>query len=136
MKHFYKNNLKGLILTSVVILLPMIFGIAIWNKIPNMVTIHVNLSGDADGFGGKATLVFLLPVIMLLTQWILFFISSFDKKSKEQSKKVLGMVIWIIPIVTFYVCGLMYSIAFGAKVNFALLTGSSSHCNRKLSSKV
>ena len=124
MKQFFKNHLKGLILSSIAILLPTLFGIIIWNKIPDTVAIHANLSGESDGFGSKATLVFLIPTIMLVTQWLLFFISSFDKKSKDQSPKVLNMVLWIIPTVTFYVCGLMYSIVFGAKINFALLTGT------------
>ena len=123
-KDFFRNYLRGLILSSIAILLPMIFGLIAWNKIPDLVPVHFNPSGSADGFGSKAMLVFLMPLIMLATQWLLFFISSFDKKSKEQSKKVYRMVLWIIPIVTFYVCGLMYSIVFGAKVNFSLLTGT------------
>ena len=124
MKQFFKKYLRGLILSSLLILSPMIFGLIIWNKIPDIVPIHFNPNGNVDGFGSKAIIVFLMPIIMIVTQWLLFFISSFDKRSNEQSKKIFKMVLWIIPIVTFYVCGLMYSIIFGAKVNFALLTGT------------
>ena len=124
MKQFFKTYAGGLVLSSLAILLPMFFGLIFWNKIPDIVPVHFNPSGNADGSGSKAILVFLMPLILLATQWILFFISSFDKKSKEQSKKVYRMVLWIIPIVTFYVCGLMYSIIFGAKMNFALITGT------------
>lgn len=124
MKNFIKNHLKGLVLSSVVILIPMLFGLIIWNKLPDTLAIHFNPSGETDGFGGKAILVFLLPLILTLMQWFLVFVSTLDKSAADLSKKIIGLVLWIIPITSLYVGGIMYSIALGAEINFTLITGS------------
>jgi len=36
-----------------------------WNKLPNIVPTHFGVSGKADGFGSRNSLLFLLPVILI-----------------------------------------------------------------------
>ena len=47
-----KKNKLTLIITSIITLLPCLFGIIMWNKLPNMMAIHWGADGNADGFGG------------------------------------------------------------------------------------
>ena len=42
-------NKRTLILTSLVILLPMFFGLALWNRLPERMPTHFNFSGEVDG---------------------------------------------------------------------------------------
>ena len=48
-----------LVITSVVILLPMVFGIVVWNRLPEQMAIHWGLSGESDGWATTAVSVFL-----------------------------------------------------------------------------
>ena len=44
-----KKNLKVLIITSVVILLPILVGLILWNQLPEQIPSHWSASGEIDG---------------------------------------------------------------------------------------
>ncbi len=115
-----KNKLK-IIISSLIVLLPMLFGLIMWNRLPDIMTTHFGADGNADGFSGKAFAVFVLPCILLVLHFICLLFTLFDKKQKEQSKKALGMIFWIIPMISLSVNAIMYCIAFGKEINFSLL---------------
>ena len=45
-----KTNKKLLLLTSMVILFPMLWGLMIWSQLPNQIPIHFNFAGQANNF--------------------------------------------------------------------------------------
>ena len=47
------KNKKTLILTSIVILLPILIGILLWNKLPDSMATHFNFDNAADGYREK-----------------------------------------------------------------------------------
>ena len=48
-----KKNKSRIIISSIIILLPMIFGLIMWDKLPDTMTTHWETNGNADGFSGK-----------------------------------------------------------------------------------
>lgn len=44
-----KKNLKVLIITSIVILLPVMAGLILWNQLPEQMPTHWNAAGEVDG---------------------------------------------------------------------------------------
>lgn len=108
-----KKNKKQLIISSIIILLPIVAGLLIWNYLPESMTTHWNAKGEADGFSSKAFGIFVPSLIMLFAHWLCIWATSLDKGNKEQSNKVLNMVFWIIPITSLLVNGAMYSAALG-----------------------
>ncbi len=112
-----KKNLKMLIITSVVILLPIIAGLILWNKLPEEVPIHFNAQGVADGWGGKGMAVFAMPVFMLAIHWLCAFITSIDPKSRNITSKNMTLVLWITPVLSIFVSGIIYSFALGYEIN-------------------
>lgn len=112
-----KNNKSKAIISSVITLLPALFGIVFWNKLPDTMMTHWGIDGNADGISSKAFAVFGLPIILLALHWICLIVTSFDKKQKNQSKKALEMIFWIVPFVSLFVNGIMYSISFGNNFN-------------------
>ena len=106
-----KNKWKG-ILSSVLILLPMAFGLIVWDNLPEVMPIHWGVDGKADGLGGPFVVVFVLPLILLAVHWLCLFFTRYDNRGKEQSKKVVGMVYWIIPLISLFAGGVMYAAAF------------------------
>lgn len=113
-----KNKLK-VIISSIIILLPILFGIIMWNDLPDIITTHWGADGNADGFGGKAFVVFGTPIILLIFHFVCLLFTSFDKRQKDQNQKALGMVFWIIPIISLFTNGIMYRAAFGKEFDLA-----------------
>ena len=74
-----KNKLK-VVISSIIILLPILFGIIMWNDLPDIMTTHWGADGNADGFSGKVFAVFGPPIILLILHCLCLLLTSFDKK--------------------------------------------------------
>ena len=118
----FKKNVPQLLASSLLILLPMVFGLVCWNALPETVTTHWGVNGSPDGMGSKAFLVFGMPLLHLLAHWLCLGITLWDAQQREQSRKALRVVYWILPCVCLFTTGLAYSAAFGREVNLARLT--------------
>lgn len=112
-----KKNLKTLILTSVIILLPIAAGLILWDKLPERVPIHFNAQGVADDYGSRAMAVFAMPLFMLALQWICMAVTSVDPKKQNITAKSMNLVLWIIPAITLLVSGVIYAYALGGEFN-------------------
>ena len=111
---------KGKLLVSTgLILLPILFGLLFWNQLPEQMTTHWGLDGTADGWSGRGFAVFGLPLILLAGHWLCVFVTAKDPKNREQSGKVFGLVLWIFPVVSLLVCGMMYAVSFGKNFPYA-----------------
>lgn len=116
-----KENKWKIILSSIIILLPILFGLIMWDALPDIMTTHWGADGNQDGFGEKAFAVFGLPVILLTGHFICLYFTFLDKKQKNQNKKALGVIFWIIPIISLFVNGIVYAAALGKELNFGML---------------
>ena len=108
-----KKNLRVLIITSVVILLPILAGVLLWDRLPEMIPSHWNMAGEVDGWSSKSFAVFGMPLILLGAQWLAVLGTSADPKNQNHSKKILQLVFWIIPVMSLVVSALTYSEALG-----------------------
>lgn len=104
-----KENKLKLIISSLIILLPTLFGIAMWDKLPATMPIHFNFEGKADGYASKPFAVFVLPLILVGLQFLGLLVTSLDKRQKDQNKKALAMIFWIVPVISVFVNSLMYA---------------------------
>lgn len=108
-----RENKKELILTSFIILIPIIIGVILWNRLPEEIPTHWNSAGEVDGWSSKAFTVFGLPFILLLVQWACVFASSTDPKKKNINGKVLRIAFWICPVISLLFAVLSYGTALG-----------------------
>ena len=44
---------RTLLVTCILILLPMFFGLALWNRLPERMPTHFDFSGTADDYSGR-----------------------------------------------------------------------------------
>ena len=116
-----KQNKRKLLISSVIILLPMLAGVILWGKLPAKVPTHWGFDGTVDGWGSKPFAVFALPLILLATHWICVFVTSLDPKNKGQSQKVFGLILWICPMVSLFVGVSVYAAALGMALNVGAL---------------
>ncbi len=117
-----KTNKWKLILSSIATLLPVLIGVIFWNDLPVQMTTHWGFDGNADGWSSKTFVVFGLPLTMLAIHWICIFFTAKDPKNKNQNQKVFGMVLWISPILSFFVNGIIYADAFGKEFKIEVIT--------------
>ena len=111
-----KKHLKTLILTTVITLLPILAGLILWNRLPERMPFHWNAAGEVDGWAGRPVAVFVGPVLMAAIEWICVLVTGADPKQKDQSGKVMGLVLWLIPVLSILVSFMMYSAAMGMEI--------------------
>lgn len=116
-----KKNLKILIITSIIILLPMVAGLVLWNRLPEQVPFHWNAAGEVDGWASKAVAVFVPSAAMLALQWLCVVVTSADPKKQNHPQKVVHLVLWLIPLLTVFISALMYAGALGRNVRVEVL---------------
>lgn len=112
-----KFNKTQLIITSVVILLPIIAGLIMWNDLPDIIATHWGADNQPNGFSSKAFAVFGIPAIILALHLLCVLGTSFDKRRENHNKKMLSLILWICPIISLLCMSLTYTYALGADVN-------------------
>ena len=116
-----KKNLKILILASVAILLPILVGVILWDRLPARIPVHWNMEGEVDGWSSKPFAVFGMPLIMLAAQWFAVLMTLADPKNRNHSNKILQLVFWIIPVISVMLGAVTYTSAMGNSVRVEVL---------------
>lgn len=117
-----KDHKKQLLLSSAATLLPVLVGLLLWNRLPARMTTHWGADGNADGWSSRTVAVFVVPLILLAVQWLCVLITTWDPQNREQNRKVFRMVLWIMPMVSFFTCGITYAVALGKTFHMDTIT--------------
>ena len=116
-----KKNLNILIITSIVILLPVLAGVVLWDTLPEQIPTHWNAAGEIDGWSSKAFAIFGLPLMMLAMHWLCVLGTAADPKKANHSDKLIHLVLWIIPIISVVLFALTYVAALGTEVRMEMV---------------
>ena len=108
-----RKHKKTLIFASLLTLAPMLVGLLLRDRLPEIMATHWGIDGQADGWSSTTTAIFVMPLVMLAAQWLLIALSTLDKSNRDKNEKVQKLVFWIIPIISNFCCGLMYALALG-----------------------
>ena len=111
-----KQYKKTLILTSLILLIPVVIGLLLWNHLPEQIPTHWGINGEVDGWSSKTFSVFGLPALMLVLQWVCVLACTADPKYKNYNTKMLKLVLWICPAISLIVNGMVYCAALGFEV--------------------
>ena len=63
-----KINVKSLVITSIVCLLPIILGLIFYNELPESIAIHWGINNNPNGYFSKPAFVFGMPIMMVALQ--------------------------------------------------------------------
>ena len=91
-------QIKVIIITSIVILLPILFGLLKWSALPDQMPIHFQLSGQADGWSSKGFAVLGFPLILLAVQAVMFVALGFAAAKSNISNLIYTIVMSFIPL--------------------------------------
>ena len=110
------KNKKMLIWTTLVCLIPIVVGAAVYSRLPETVATHWNMNGEPDGWSSRAFAVFGLPGILLAVNLFLPFALHADPKRANMNDKLVAISLWAIPVVSLLCSGLTLARGLGYKV--------------------
>ena len=117
-----KKYSKTLIIATIVILLPMLAGIILWDQLPEKFPTHFNTAGEVDGWSSKAFGVFGFPLILVAVQWLCAVGSlKMDPKAENLEGKVFSLMLWFIPVLSLVMNALVYCTALGVDMNVQII---------------
>ena len=116
-----KKNKAALILTSLVLLIPILIGLLLWNRLPEQIPSHWGIDGEIDGWSSKAFAVFGFPCLLLALHWVCILASCADPKAKNYHPKMLQLVLWICPVLSLVLNSLVYATALGYPLEVQIL---------------
>ncbi len=109
---FVKKNKWKIIISSLITLLPIVAGVILWDKLPDMVPSHWGPTGEVDGYSSKGFFVFGLPLLMLGLNILGTIATGLDPKNKNHEGKPLILVYAIIPALSILLSVATYFAAF------------------------
>ena len=112
-----KKNNKTIILTALLCLVPIIFGLIFWNDLPDKMPTHFGADNQPNGWSSKAFAVFGLPFVIMALHLLCALGTRADPKYHNINGKVFSFVLWICPAISILCGGLMYAFALGYEVN-------------------
>ena len=117
----FKKYKKQLIISSIVILLPVLAGLLLWNQLPDRIPTHWNALGEVDSYSSRGFAVFGLPLFLLAVHWLCLFVTKSDKNNANQTEKVMKLPLFICPVIAIFGATAMYASALGFSVNMVSL---------------
>lgn len=117
-----KKYSRTIIITTIAILLPVLAGSILWNRLPEQFPTHFNFAGEVDDWSSKGFAVFGLPLI-LVGLHLLCILGSLkgDPKAENLEGKPFMLVLWIIPVLSIVLSALMYCTALGMDMNVQIV---------------
>lgn len=116
----WKKYKKTMILTSIVMLLPILAGVLLWDRLPEQVATHFDFEGNPNGWSSRGFTVFGIPLFLLACQWIAVAATLSDPKHKNLSEKVFKVVLWIVPMVSL----ILTVVCYGYELGYATSDGT------------
>ena len=94
---------KKLIISSLLMLLPVLVGLVLWNQLPDRMATHWGIDGNVDGWASKAFAVFGMPLILIPVPGILL-ISAF-RQLNDKPPRAGGILCLLAMVpVTVWLC--------------------------------
>lgn len=116
-----KENRKTLIVSTLTLLIPMVAGLLLWNRLPEKIPTHWNMAGEVDGWGSKVFAVFGLPGMLIAVHLFCLIATGSDPSNKKYNPKVFTLIAWLCPVIGLTVCSMVYSSALGYNLSVEII---------------
>ncbi len=113
---FIRDNKYKFLISSVIILLPILAGLVLWGDLPSQMPIHFSADGTADSYASKTFTVIGMPIILLVLHFICVLYTAHDNRAAAQTARAFNLAFLISPVVSVVVSGVIYISALGGKV--------------------
>lgn len=121
MREAMKKNWKGMLIAAVIILLPMLAGVILWDRLPDPMATHWDFEGNPNGWTSRAFTVFGIPLVLLVLHMVCLLVSESDRNSCGQNPKLKRIMYCVVPVVSLILCAAVYPSALGIQVPMRLM---------------
>ena len=115
------NRKKAILLTSLLVFIPIIIGLVLWNRLPEEMPVHFNAAGEPDNWQSKSFAVFFLPLFLWVVHLLTGFITLADPKKQNISDKVFMLMLYIIPATSIFGTIVMYACALHLPISINMV---------------
>ena len=102
-----KKTDRPLLIGSLICLVPIVFGLIYYNKLPGSMVIHLDSSGNPNGYAPKAFIIFAFPVLMGLLNIIVNLSVTKTSSKSNAAKPLVGIGKWAVPVAVIFIQPLM-----------------------------
>ena len=114
-----KTYKKALILSMVALLLPVVAGLILWNRLPDVIATHFDFNNVPNGWSPKWVVVFGIPVLMLVIHLLSLWATV--RVGGEKKGVPIGLLCWVIPVICLFTEGMVYAYALEMAVDIGLV---------------
>lgn len=118
----WKTGKKTILLTFILTLLPVVVGLLLWDRLPPEIPTHFGSNNQPDGWSSKAFAVFALPGIMAGVHLLCVLCTNIDPKKDNITPKIMTVVLWFVPVLSWVVMGIVYFYALGRTPDVDVIT--------------
>ena len=112
-----KEIKRTMIITSIITALPILIGVCLWNRLPDVIATHFGRDGEANGWSSKWFAVFGIPLILVLINVICIVGTETDPRRHKYPEKMMKIVYGICPVVSWIAMGTVYAKALGFEMS-------------------
>ena len=114
----WREHKMLLVLTSCIILLQTIVGVALWDQLPDQIATHFDFHNQPNGWSSKEFTVFGMPLVLLALHWVCLLVScSPNHQMKNYNSKIKYLLLFIIPATSLLMMVICYGYALGDQLN-------------------
>lgn len=109
------------IMTSAVVLCPMLIGILLWNKLPDEMAVRFNTNNEVLSYSPKGFVIFGIPIMLFVCHFFCMLPMIIDPKDTKISRKMVLLLIWITPVISLPTCGGLLVYSLGIAIDFVFI---------------
>lgn len=117
----WKTYKKQIILTLALTLLPMLVGLLLWDRLPPEIPTHFGVDEQPNGYSSRTFAVLGLPGFLAALELFCVFGTATDPRRRGIDRRLLGLLLWIIPLISIGCCGVCYATALGYSVRTGMV---------------
>lgn len=108
---------KRMLISTLMCLIPIIFGLAIYNKLPDEVAVHFDSYGEPNGYMSRVGSVFILPVFLAVINIVVNLGVENDPRNRNQTPFIKNFSVWLVPVISLIVQSYILLYALDDSIN-------------------
>ncbi|WMJ90110.1 SdpI family protein [Anaerocolumna sp. MB42-C2] len=113
---------KTTILSTILCLLPMVLSAAVYEKLPQQVAVHFDISGNPDNYVPKVIAAFGIPLLLAIINLYTNFRVSKDPKVENASSSLRAITRWLVSLLSVIMVPVTLFGAMERKIPIIMLT--------------
>lgn len=108
-----KKLSKLTVITTILTLLPIILGAALYSRLPDTVVTHWGFNNEPNGWSPKWMACFGIPLIMAAINFVLSVVADKEETAVRTSNTVMNIARWTVPVLSMLLVPMMLFSALG-----------------------